>query len=163
MRHLKKWSVMKSVHLTSILAALSFVQLANAADARSSIDFNREIRPILSKNCYACHGPDAKSRTTKMRLDHRDSATAKDKKGKAPIVPGKPDESELIRRVSTKDEADHMPPAETGIQLTPVQIATLTRWVAEGASYAEHWAFVKPVQKHLPPVKDRAWPRNGID
>src|SRR5438105_7815815 len=96
---------------------------ADASDRRSPIDFNRDIRPILSKNCYACHGPDAKSRTTKMRLDKRESATAKNKKDKAPIVPGKPDVSELIRRVSTKDEADHMPPAETGIQLTPQQIA----------------------------------------
>ena len=130
---------------------------SQAADGKAPVDYNRDIRPILSKNCYACHGPDAKSRTTKMRLDKRESATAKNKKDKAPIVPGKPDVSELIRRVSTKDEADHMPPAETGIQLTPQQIAALTRWIAEGASYAEHWAFVKPVQKPLPAVKDRAW------
>src|SRR5438874_544890 len=72
----------------------------------SSVEFNRDIRPILSKNCYACHGPDAKSRTTKMRLDQRESAVAKNRKGKAPIVPGKPDESELIRRVSSDDETE---------------------------------------------------------
>src|SRR5262245_7898254 len=157
----------KAVLSASILAGFAwlywFAPPSNAADAKPAIDFNRDIRPILSKNCYACHGPDAKSRTTKMRLDQRESATAKNKKGKAPIVPGKPDESELIRRVSSKDEADHMPPKETGIQLAPEQIATLTRWIAEGANYTEHWAFVKPVQKPLPAVKDRAWPRNGID
>src|SRR5262249_39060083 len=126
-------------------------------------DFNRDIRPILSKNCYACHGPDSKSRTTKMRLDKRESAITKHKSGDAPIVPGKPDESELIRRVSSHDETVHMPPKETGIRLTPAQIAALNRWIAEGANYTDHWAFVKPVQKPLPAVKDGAWPRNGID
>src|SRR5262245_65608744 len=116
-------------HCLSLLTALVGPALLGlstrsaAADSKSSVDFNRDIRPILSKNCYACHGPDAKSRTTKMRLDQRESATAKNKKGKAPIVPGKPDESELIRRVSSKDEADHMPPKETGHQLAPEQIA----------------------------------------
>src|SRR5437660_4278444 len=150
-------------HTCCLILVGLFSVPGRAADTKAPIDFNRDIRPILSKNCYACHGPDAKSRTTKMRLDKRESATAKNKKGKAPILPGKPDESELIRRVSTKEEADHMPPAETGIQLTPVQIATLTRWIAEGASYAEHWAFVRPVQKPFPAVKNRAWPHNGID
>ncbi len=134
-----------------------------AADHKSTIDFNRDIRPILSKNCFACHGPDSKSRATKMRLDKRESAIARQKSGDAPIVPGKPEASELIRRVSSSDETLHMPPKETGIQLTPEQIDALKRWIAEGATFAEHWAFVKPVQRPLPAVKDRSWPRNGID
>jgi hypothetical protein len=111
-------------------------QGTGAEPLSSSIEFNRDIRPILSKNCYACHGPDAKSRATKMRLDQRESAIAKNKKGTSPIVPGKPNESELIRRVSSHDETEQMPPKETGNQLTKEQIATLSRWIAEGASYA---------------------------
>jgi hypothetical protein len=152
------------VVLAGILLASCHVAIfASAGEPKPPVDYNRDIRPILSKNCYACHGPDAKSRSTKMRLDHRESAVAKNKKGIAPIVPGKPEASELIRRVSTDDESDQMPPKETGNRLTPEQIATLKRWIAEGANYSEHWAFVKPVQKPLPSVKERAWPRNAID
>ena len=121
------------------------------------------MRPILSKNCFACHGPDAAGRASKLRLDRRDSVTALDKKGRAAVVPGAPDKSELIRRISSTDEDTRMPPPETKNTLTPVQIATLKRWVAEGAAYAEHWAFVKPRRPALPAVKDRGWVRNGID
>jgi hypothetical protein len=153
-------SIVVSLVLTSLLA---FFPYAVAADDNMGIDFNRDIRPILSKNCYACHGPDGKSRKTKMRLDQRESALAMNRKGRAPITPGKPDESELIRRVSSEDEAERMPPPESGTQLTPKQITSLKHWIAEGASYPEHWAFLKPVQKPLPTVKDRAWPRDGID
>jgi hypothetical protein len=147
------------------LCALFLPSLLHAQNpgAKPNVEFNRDIRPILSKNCYACHGPDSKSRTTKMRLDKRESAITKHKSGDAPIVPAKPDESELIRRVGSDDETVRMPPKETGNRLTPEQIATLKRWIAEGANYTEHWAFVKPVQKPLPPVKDASWPRNGID
>jgi hypothetical protein len=137
--------------------------IVSGGESNSAIDFNRDIRPILSKNCYACHGPDSKGRSTKMRLDKRESAVAKHKSGDAPIVPGKPEASELIRRVRSNDETEQMPPKETGIRLTAEQIDKLSRWIAEGASYAEHWAFVKPVQNALPAVKDVTWPHNGID
>src|SRR5271157_5332436 len=108
------------------------------------VDFSRDVRPVLSKNCFACHGPDAAGRASKLRLDRRDSATARDKKGNAAIVPGAPDKSELIRRIGSADDDARMPPPETKNRLTPEQIALLKRWVAEGATYAEHWAFVQP-------------------
>src|SRR4029077_19226101 len=95
--------------------------------------------------------------------DRRDSVIAVDKKGRPAVVPGAPDKSELVRRISSTDEDVRMPPPETKNTLTPDQVATLKRWVAEGAPYAEHWAFVKPRRPALPPVKDRGWVRNGID
>jgi hypothetical protein len=127
------------------------------------VDFNRDVRPVLSKNCFACHGPDAAGRASKLRLDRRDSVTAVDKKGRAAIVPGAPDKSELIRRITSDDDGERMPPPESKHTLTPEQVATLKRWVADGAPYAEHWAFAKPRRPALPAVKSPAWARNGID
>jgi hypothetical protein len=156
---------MKRTELSCLLTFAGFASILCVVNANAgpNLDYNRDILPILSKNCYACHGPDSKSRTTKMRLDKRESAIAKHKSGDAPIVPGKPEASELIRRVKSEDEADHMPPKETGIRLSPEQIDKLSHWIGEGANYTEHWAFVKPVQKALPAVNDPKWPRNGID
>ncbi|HEX5270562.1 MAG TPA: DUF1553 domain-containing protein [Gemmataceae bacterium] len=136
---------------------------ATAEKKPAPVDFSREVRPILSKNCFACHGPDAAGRASKLRLDHRDSVIAADRKGRAAVVPGAPDKSELVRRITSTDEADRMPPPETKYTLTPEQVATLKRWVAEGAVYAEHWAFVKPRRPALPGVRDAGWVRNGID
>jgi hypothetical protein len=149
------------------LLGLSFLLVAGpimAAEPKPApVDFNREVRPVLSKNCFACHGPDAAGRASKLRLDRRDSVTAVDKKGHAAVVPGAPDKSELVRRITSDDENVRMPPPESKNTLTPEQIATLKRWVAEGAPYAEHWAFVKPHRPALPMVKDPSWLRNGID
>ncbi len=141
---------------------------AEAAGPKSApVDFSRDVRPILSKNCFACHGPDAAGRASKLRLDRRDSVTAKNKKGLAAIVPGAPGKSELVRRITSTDDDERMPPPEAKNTLTPEQIATLKRWVAEGAPYAEHWAFVKPRRPALPTFSREtpasAWPRNGID
>jgi hypothetical protein len=150
------------------LLGLAFVLLiaspAMTAEPKSApVDFNREVRPVLSKNCFACHGPDAAGRASKLRLDRRDSVTAVNKKGKAAIVPGKPDKSELVRRITSGDDDVRMPPPESKNTLTPQQIAMLKRWVAEGAPYAQHWAFMKPQRPALPAVKDAGWVRNGID
>jgi hypothetical protein len=150
------------------LLGLSFLLLVarpiTAAEPKPApVDFNREVRPILSKNCFACHGPDAAGRASKLRLDRRDSVTAVDKKGHAAVVPGAPDKSELVRRITSDDENVRMPPPESKNTLTPEQVALLKRWVAEGAAYAEHWAFAKPRRPALPAVKDPAWVRNGID
>jgi hypothetical protein len=150
------------------LLGLSFLLLGARPDVAAEpkpapVDFSRDVRPVLSKNCFACHGPDAAGRASKLRLDRRDSVAAKDKKGSAAVVPGAPDKSELIRRITSDDEGVRMPPPESKNTLTPEQIATLKRWVAEGAPYAEHWAFVKPRRPALPAVKDAGWARNGID
>jgi hypothetical protein len=150
--------------LLGLSVLLVNVRPQRAAEPKPApVDFSRDVRPFLSKNCYACHGPDAAGRASKLRLDKRDSVTAKNKHGDAAVVPGAPDKSELIRRVSSADDSYRMPPPETKNALTPQQIATLKRWVSEGAPYAEHWAFVKPNRPALPAVRDTSWVRNGID
>src|ERR1043165_1724056 len=111
---------------------------------RDAVDFNRDIRPILSKNCYACHGPDANKRKAGLRLDIRTNAISELKSGNIAIVPGKPVESKLVERITNKDDDERMPPIKTGKHLTPAQIETLTRWIAEGAEYKQHWAFIPP-------------------
>jgi hypothetical protein len=151
------------------LRAVSVVALAVLAGtpdrgpAAEPVDFNRDVRPILSKNCFACHGPDSAHRVSKLRLDHREAVVRNLKRGTAAVVPGAPERSELIRRITARDESEHMPPKETGNRLTAAQVDTLRRWIAEGAPYAEHWAFVKPQRWPLPAVKDTPWPRNGLD
>ena len=132
-----------------------------AAEAAAPIDFNRQIRPILSDNCFQCHGPDEGSREAKLRFDLREAALQPAKSGGVAIVPGDPARSELILRVT--DEHEAMPPAETGKKLKPAEVALLRQWIAEGAPYAPHWAFVPPVAT-LPPAPARgAWGRNEID
>ena len=126
------------------------------------IDFARDIRPLLSDNCFACHGPDAKQRKADLRLDTRDGALA-DLGGTSAVVPGKPSESELVRRVLTDDEDDLMPPPDSGKQLDDAQKALLQQWIGEGAEYDLHWAY-KPVTRPEPPkVYHDSFIRNDID
>ena len=126
-------------------------------------DFTREVRPILSRHCFKCHGPDDKARKAKLRLDVRESAIGEAKSGERPIVPGKPDESELVRRIFAAEDRDLMPPPSSKNPLTDAQKQVLKRWIAEGAEYRQHWAFVPPRQAPLPKVKQSDWPRNAID
>ena len=127
-----------------------------------AIDFSRDIRPLLSDNCFACHGPDAKQRKADLRLDTRDGALA-DLDGVSAVVPGKPSESELVARINTDDEDDLMPPPDSGKQLDATQKALLQRWIADGAEYELHWAY-KPVTRPAPPsVKNGSFVRNDID
>src|SRR5947209_6284140 len=121
--------------MRALLSLTLFASLVPSASwSRASegdlIDFNRDVRPILSRNCFACHGQDAGKRATKMRLDVRASATQTLRKGGAAIVPGKPEDSVLYRRIAAQDEADRMPPAESGNHLKPEQIEILRRWIA---------------------------------
>ncbi len=125
------------------------------------VDFNRQIRPILSDSCFRCHGPDEGSREARLRLDVRDAALQPAKSGAVAIVPGDPARSELLLRIT--DEHDAMPPAETGKKLTPAEVALLRQWIAEGAPYAPHWAFVPPVALMPPPPRVSGWARNEID
>jgi hypothetical protein len=118
------------------------------------------VLPILSNNCLLCHGPDANARKADLRLDVKESALRKDE---PIIVPGKSDESELIRRLTTEDADEKMPPAKSGKALTPEQVATLTRWVDQGAKWGKHWAFETPRRPELPAVRRGDWARNGID
>jgi hypothetical protein len=127
------------------------------------VDYNRDIRPILAKNCFACHGQDDTHRAKGLRLDRRESALAELPDGAIAIVPGDPEASELVARVTEEDESLRMPERRSGPRLSPAEIDLLKRWVAEGASYAEHWSFVPPADRPLPAVNDRSWPRNGVD
>ncbi len=150
--------------LAALIALLGLAPAAAAADPprRPPVDFNRQVLPILSENCFACHGPDPKARKAKLRLDTKDGAFAELRDGGFAIVPGKPAESALVERVTADDESV-MPPAKSGKKLKKEQIELLRRWVAEGAVWKPHWAYVPPQRPPLPAVKDAGWVRNPID
>ena len=147
----------------ALVVALSLS--ANAAETKPSktIDFARQIRPILSDNCFACHGPDDKARKGKLRLDLREDLLKPAKSGKMPVVPGKVEESELLRRIHSTDSDDVMPPAKFGKTLSEAQKDLLKRWVAEGAVWTTHWAFEPPQRPRVPEPKNAKWARNEID
>ena len=129
----------------------------------ASVNYAREVRPILSDNCFACHGPDNQKRKSGLRLDTKEGAFSTLKSGGVAIVPGKPDESELIDRVENDDPGSLMPPRKSGKQLTAAQIAMLRRWVEQGAPTKAHWAFEAPQKPSLPEVKKLTWPITEID
>lgn len=143
-----------------LLAAGCCLQRADAAPA--TVDFQRQVRPILSDNCFLCHGPDQGTRMANLRLDTREGALGMRKNG-APIVPGKPDESLAIKRIFAEKAGMRMPPVSSHRSLTPEQKDTLRRWVEQGAPWKEQWAFIAPVRPQLPAVKAKQWPRNPID
>lgn len=128
-----------------------------------SVRYNRDIRPILSENCFACHGPDSASRKAGLRLDRFSDATAKRKDSEPAIVPGDASKSEVMRRILTKDEDDVMPPLKSKKTLTTKQIELIRTWISEGAEYELHWAYQPPLKSAPPGVKDSKWPRNDID
>src|SRR5882724_1167035 len=113
---------------------------------QEKITYNREVRPILSNNCFLCHGRDEKNRKAKLRLDLRESATKPRKDGSPAIVPGKPDDSALVRRIFAEDETEIMPPPQSHKQLSVKEKETLKRWIAEGAEYQDHWAYITPTR-----------------
>jgi hypothetical protein len=127
------------------------------------VNFAREVRSVLSDNCFACHGPDDKKRKAGLRLDTESGLMGKLKSGGWGIIAGKPDESDLIFRVETDDPEAKMPPKRSGKQLTAQQVETLRRWVEEGAKWTTHWAFEPPRKANLPVVKNSAWSRTPID
>jgi hypothetical protein len=126
--------------------------------AGGMIQYNRDIRPILSENCFACHGPDANKRAADLRLDQREDAVAK-----GAIAIGKPDESELVKRIFSTDPSTQMPTPESHKVLTAQQKELLKAWIAEGAEYQGHWSFIPPVKPELPQVRNAGWIRNPID
>ena len=140
--------------------ALSIVLTAGAtaSAANPAIEYNRDIRPILAEACFKCHGPDSASRQADLRLDQRDAAM-----GMTAIVPGKPGESELIRRIFSTDAMEAMPPKEQQRQLTVSEKELLKSWIASGAEYQPHWSFIAPKRPMPPTVKTAAWVRNPID
>lgn len=135
---------------------------AGETGAAERIDFNRDVRPILSANCFQCHGPDGKERQADLRLDVEADAK-RETDGAAAIVPGAPEKSLLVERIRSADPDELMPPPESKKDLTAAQRDILEQWIREGAEYQDHWAF-RPVARPEPPAVQReAWVRNPID
>ena len=150
----------------SALVALIVVSqsIAMSAPTADTVGFN-DVRRILSQNCFSCHGPDAKERKSgrkSLRLDLPESALA-DRGGLRAIVPGMPEKSELIARITASDPDDLMPPPDSGKKLTGKEIELLRKWIKQGAEYSRHWAYVKPHRSELPKLRMKSWTRNAID
>jgi hypothetical protein len=136
---------------------------ASKPSVEREIDFNRDVRPILSNSCFKCHGPDAATVAAGLRLDTFEGAT-KDRNGRRGIVPGNPAESRIFARVAHEDPDLRMPPPDGGVpELTADQIEILRLWIERGAKYDKHWSFVPPRKPALPPVSDPGWVKNPID
>jgi hypothetical protein len=165
MEHRRRLRVSAALLFGGAVLALLFGHLATgrAQQAVARVDFNRDIRPILSDKCYSCHGPDATAQKVKLRLDSETSATADLGRGRRAIVPGAPDKSEIVKRVTHADAEMRMPPTSSGRTLTPREIELLSEWIRQGAPWRSQWAFVAPVRPQLPPVQRVAWPKNEID
>ena len=147
-----------------ISIALGLCLLCTAfASAADKLDFNQDIRPILSDKCFRCHGFDEKKREAGLRLDSAEGATVKLESGATAVVPGKSNDSELIKRILSADKDLKMPPEASGKTLSAAEIATLRRWIDEGAEYKGHWAFIPPVRPELPKVNNVAAVKNPID
>lgn len=146
------------LRLTALVAAL-FLSGAFTQGAEEKISYSRQIQPLLAARCFACHGPDEAE--SGLALHEEKLAHAEPDSGTMAIVPGKPDESELLRRVASTDEWERMPPE--GEPLKPAEIELLRRWIAEGGEYENHWAFEQPQRAEPPAVENNTWVANPID
>ena len=128
-----------------------------------TVEFNRDIRPILSDKCFSCHGPDANHRKANLRFDMRPGALS-DLGGYAAVVPGSPEKSELISRIHTSKSSDElMPPLKSGKQLSETEKQLLQDWISQGAEYEEHWAYLQLQRPPIPKVMKSSWPKGAID
>jgi hypothetical protein len=147
------------LHLFSVLV-MTLCAVADAGD--DPVSFAEDVHPLLAENCLPCHGPDKKARKARLQLDVRESST-KARRGGAAIVPGRPDDSEVLRRITSSDPDDLMPPPDSGKKLATDEIALLRQWIVEGAKYERHWAYIAPRRSPPPAVKDASWPSGEID
>lgn len=161
MRRMLLRSLSSLVLLALVLVARNYA-FADADTIPDRIQFDRDIRPILSENCFACHGPDKGKRKAKLRLDIPEGALA-DHDGRFAIVPGDLAKSELYRRITSTDDEEHMPPPESGKKLTDRQIKLVKRWIEQKAQYGGLWSFTPPQSPPLPAVQHKDWPKNAID
>ena len=152
-----------SIILGLFLGILAAPAAQAAPPNQPPVDFNRDIRPILTGKCFSCHGPDDKTRKAGLRLDVRDAALKPARSGLPAITPREPDKSELLTRITNESESSRMPPVKVGKPLSEKEIELLMRWIEQGAPYAQHWAFVKPQCPAVPEVHDKTWPVNPID
>ena len=146
--------------VTLVGQLLTVCQTVEAAERQ--INFNRDVRPILSDKCFHCHGPDEASRKAELRLDDEATIMA-DRDGRVVVAPGDPSRSELIRRIMSHDDSEMMPPQESEKPLTEKEKQILLRWISEGAKWSRHWAYETPVRYEAPAVKRAEWSRNWID
>src|SRR5437588_722430 len=126
------------------------------------IQFNRDIRPILSNNCFQCHGPDANKRKAELRLDTKDGLFSTHET-RHTVVIGKPENSEIFKRITNPNPDERMPEPKSNKRLTDRQIALVKKWIEQGAPWQGHWAFIAPTRPALPQVKSDKWCRNAID
>ena len=162
-RHVSAPGVMN--RLGSIAFVLCCAVLsAKSIGAQSRVSFARDVRPILSDRCFACHGPDAAKREAGLRLDERPGALQQLPSGRTAIVPGKPDQSELLRRLTAHDAEQRMPPAASKLTVSADEVRVLRQWISEGAAYTVHWSFM-PVPKKvaLPQIRQQQWASNELD
>ncbi|MGC6486191.1 MAG: DUF1549 domain-containing protein, partial [Planctomycetota bacterium] len=148
-RSVSQWLPLPALLLTG-------AALLGQGAAAPAVDFDREVRPILSNHCFACHGPDEQHREAELRLDLRVEAMRV-------VTPGDVAGSELVRRIRHQDPDEQMPPPRHGKPLTAAQVSVLERWVAGGAGWSEHWSFVPPQDVDPPRVAQAAWPRRDLD
>ncbi len=147
----------------ALVAILLPAALIAAPEASDTVEYNRDIRPILADKCWACHGPDEDNREGDLRLDTRAGALAANDDDERSIVPGKPDESLLIARIVTERKRRKMPPPKTNKTISAHELDLLRRWIAQGAEWQDHWSRVSPQRPAVPSVKNAAWVRNPID
>jgi hypothetical protein len=145
------------------LVAVLLAALPARAGGDAQDVFTTKVRPILARYCFKCHGPDDQVRKARLRLDLRDAATKPARSKRKAIVPGKPEQSELVARIFSTDETEVMPPPATKFVLSAEEKQTLKAWIATGAPYVQHWSFVPPHRPTLPAVRNLAWVRNPID
>ena len=143
------------------MKALAFTILLTIT-ATAAVDFNRDIRPILSDKCFHCHGPDEETREAELRLDTYEGAT-EGGEFEVPVEPGKPDESEVIARILNQDPDEIMPPPETHKKVTDKELELLRQWIEEGAEYDDPWTYKNPVKHPAPTVQTKDWPVNFVD
>ncbi len=147
-----------------VLAIAALISNRQASAQSGSVSFNRDIRPIFSDTCFRCHGPDKNARKAGLRLDIREEAIKKSRSGATPIIPGKPDESEIVRRIFSSDKSEMMPPEEAHKILTAEQKELIRRWVAEGAKYEGHWAYQPIARSAVPEIQNpKSKIQNPID
>ncbi len=148
--------------LAALVLTITLLSTCLHASDPKAIDFNRDIRPILSNNCFHCHGPDAENREADLRLDVEESMKA-DLGGYAAVVPGDVGQSELIARIVAEDADERMPPPDAGKQLSPEEIRLLQSWVKNGAVWSRHWAYVPPQRHAISALPDDDWSVNWVD
>ena len=151
--------------LRLLAAVAAFAPLSAGAASAPPVSYNDQIQPILAENCFLCHGPDSSTRKAKLRLDRAEFATKPRGDGdlEPAIVPGDPARSPLIERLKSKDPEEVMPPPESHKTVRPEEVALLERWIAEGARYEEHWAFLPVRSAPVPAVGAASWVRNPVD